>query len=52
MNPALAAQANLVIDSHLAAGLIQHFPPALGKSPVIIPETDGGIRITVSYKTP
>ena len=50
LNPALSKQANAIVDSNLAANLIQH-STSPGSSPLVcVPKESGGIRITVNYQ--
>ena len=50
LNPILSKQADAILDSYLAAGLIQH-PTSPWSSPLVcVPKKSGGIRITVNYQ--
>ena len=50
INPPTTKQVNAVLDKFLAAGLIQHSTSPWASPVVVIPNTSGGIRITVNYK--
>ena len=50
LNPILSNQVDAILDSYLAAGLIQH-PVSPWSSPLVcVPKKSGGIRITVNYQ--
>ena len=50
LNPVLSKQVDVILDSHLAAGLIQHSTPPWSSPLVCVPKKSGGIRITVNYQ--
>ena len=50
LNPVLSKQADAILDSYLAAGLIQHSTPPWSSPLVCVPKKSGGIRITVNYR--
>ena len=47
LNPVLSKQADAILDSYLAAGLIQHSTSPWSSPLVCVPKKSGGIRITV-----
>ena len=49
-NPILSTQADAILDSYLAAGLIQHSTSPWSSPLVCVPKESGGIRITVNYQ--
>ena len=50
LNPVLYNQVDAILDSYLAAGLIQH-PTSPWSSPLVcVPKKSDGIRITVNYQ--
>ena len=49
LNPVLSKQVDVILDSYLAAGLIQHSASPWSSPLVCVPKTSGGIRITVNY---
>ena len=50
LTPVLFKQVDAILDSNLAAGLIQH-PASPWSSPLVcVPKKSGGIRITVNYQ--
>ena len=51
LNPVLSNQADAILDSYLAAGLIQHSTSPWSSPLVCVPKKSGGIRITVNYQT-
>ena len=50
LNPVLSEQADAILDSYLAAGLIQHSTSPWSSPLVCVPKKSGGIRITVNYQ--
>ena len=50
LNPVLSKQVDAVLDSHLAAGLIQHSASPWSSPLVCVSKNLGGIRITVNYQ--
>ena len=50
LNPVLSKQADAILDSYLAAGLIQHSTSPRSSPLVCVPKKSGGIRITVNYQ--
>ena len=50
LNPVLSKQVDAILDSHLAAGLIQHSSSRWSSPLVCVQKISGGIRITVSYQ--
>ena len=48
LNSVLSKQADAILDSYLAAGLIQHSTSPWSSPLVCVPKTSGGIRITVN----
>ena len=50
LNPVLSKQVDAILDSYLAAGLIQHSTSPWSSPLVGVPKTSGGIRITVNYQ--
>ena len=50
MNPVLSKQADAILDSYVAAGLIQHSTSPWSSPLVCAPKKSGGIRITVNYQ--
>ena len=50
LNPVLSKQADAILDSYLAAGLIQHSALPWSRPLVCVPKKSGGIRITVNYQ--
>ena len=48
LNPVLSKQADVILDSYLAAGLIQHAASPWSSPLVCVPKKSGGIRITVN----
>ena len=50
LNPVLSKQAVAILDSYLAAGLIQHSTSPWSSPLVCVPKKPGGIRITVNYQ--
>ena len=50
LNPVLSKQADAILDSYLAAGLIQHSTSPWSSPFVCVPKKSGGIRITVNYQ--
>ena len=50
LNPVLSKQVDAILDSYLAAGLIQHSTSPWSSPLVCVPKTSGGIRITVNYQ--
>ena len=51
LNPVLSKQVDAILDSYLAAGLIQHSASPWSSPLVCVPMNSGGIRITVNYQT-
>ena len=49
-NPLISGQVDQILDSYLAAGLIQHSTSQWSSPLVVVPKRDGSIRITVNYK--
>ena len=49
-NPVLPKQVDAILDSYLAAGLIQHSTSPWSSPLVCVPKKSGGIRITVNYQ--
>ena len=50
LNPVLSKQADAILDSYLAAGLIQHSTSPWSSRLMCVPKKSGGIRITVNYQ--
>ena len=50
LHPILPKQADAILDSYLAAGLIQHSGSPWSSPLVCVPNRSGGIRITVHYQ--
>ena len=50
LNPVLSKQLDAILDSYLAAGLIQHSTSPWSSPLVCVPKQSGGIRITVNYQ--
>ena len=50
LNPILSNQVDDILDSYLAAGLIQHSTSPWSSPLVRVPKKSGGIRITVNYQ--
>ena len=50
LNPVLSKQADAILDSYIAAGLIQHSTSPWSSPLVCVPKKSGGIRITVNYQ--
>ena len=50
LNPVLLKQVDAILDSYLAAGLIQHSTSPWSSPFVCVPKKSGGIRITVNYQ--
>ena len=50
LNPVLSKQVDAILDSYLAAGLIQHSTSPWSSPLVCVPKKSGGIRITVNYQ--
>ena len=50
LNPVLSKPVDAILDSYLAAGLIQHFASPWSSPLVCIPKTSCGIRITVNFQ--
>ena len=50
LDPVLSKQADAILDSYLAAGLIQHSASPWSSPLVCVPKKSGGIRITVNYQ--
>ena len=50
LNPDLSKQVDAILDSYLAAGLIQHSVSPWSNPLVCVPKKSGGIRITVNYQ--
>ena len=50
LNPVLSNQADAILDSYLAAGLIQHSTSPWSSPLVCVPKKSGGMRITVNYQ--
>ena len=50
LNPVFSKQADAVLASYLAAGLIQHSALPWSSPLVCVPKKSGGIRITVNYQ--
>ena len=50
LNSVLSKQADAILDSYLAAGLIQHSTSPWSSPLVCVPKKSGGIRITVNYQ--
>ena len=50
LNPVISKQADAILDSYLAAGLIQHSTSPWSSPLVCVPKKSGGIRITVNYQ--
>ena len=50
LNPVLSKQADAILDSYLAAGLIQYSTSPWSSPLVCVPKKSGGIRITVNYQ--
>ena len=51
LNPVLSKQVDAILDSYLAAALIQHSASPWSSPLVCVPKKSGGIRITVNYQT-
>ena len=50
LNPVLSKQVDAILDSYLAADLIQHSASPWSSPLVCVPKKSGGIRITVNYQ--
>ena len=50
LNPVLSKQDDAILDSYIAAGLIQHSTSPWSSPLVCVPKKSGGIRITVNYQ--
>ena len=50
LNPVLSKQADAILDSFLAAGLIQHSTSPWSSPLVCVPKKSGGIRIIVNFQ--
>ena len=50
LNPVLSQLADAILDSYLAAGLIQHSTSPWSSPLVCVPKKSGGIRITANYQ--
>ena len=50
LNPVLSKQADAILDSYLAADLIQHSTSSWSSPLVCVPKKSGGIRIRVNYQ--
>ena len=50
LNPVLSKQVGAILDSYLAAGLIQHSASSWSSPLVCVPKNSGGIRITENYQ--
>ena len=50
LSPVLSKQVDAILDSYLAAGLIQHSASPWSSPLVCVPKKSGGIRITVNYQ--
>ena len=50
LNPVLSQQADAILGSYLAAGLIQHSTSPWSSPLVCVPKKSGGIRIRVNYQ--
>ena len=50
LNPVLSKQTDAILNSYLAAGLIQHSMSPWSSPLVCVPKKSGGIRITVNYQ--
>ena len=50
LNPVPSKQVDAILDSYLAAGLIQHSTSPWSSPLVCVPKNSGGIRITVKYQ--
>ena len=50
LNPVLSKQVDTILDSYLAAGLIQYSASTWSSPLVCVPKKSGGIRITVNYQ--
>ena len=50
LNPVLSKQVDAILDSYLAAGLIQHSTSPWSRPLACVPKKSGGIRITVNYQ--
>ena len=50
LNPVLSKQVDAILDSYLAAGVIQHSVSPWSSRLVCVPKNSGGIRITVNYQ--
>ena len=50
LNPVLSKQVDAILDSYLAAGLIQHSTSPWSSPLVCVPKTSDGIRTTVKYQ--
>ena len=50
LNPVLSKQVDAILDSFLAAGLIQHSTSPWSSPLVCVPKKSGGLRITVNYQ--
>ena len=49
-NPVLTKKVDAIIDSYLAAGLVQHSTSPWSSPVVVVPKPNGDIWITVNYK--
>ena len=49
-NPVVASQVDSILDSYLAAGIIEHSTSQWASPLLIVRRRDGSIRITVDYK--
>ena len=50
LNPVLSKQADTILESYLAAGLLQHSTSPWSSPLLCAPKKSGGIRITVNYQ--
>ena len=50
LNPVVSKQVDAILNSYLAAGLIQHSASPWSSPLVCVPKKSGGIRITVNYQ--
>ena len=50
LNPVLSKQVDAILNSYLAAGLIQHSASPWSSPLACVPKNSGGIRITVNYQ--